>query len=88
MLLANEKQEIIKKHQQKEGDTGSAEVQIALLTADIAKLTPHFQINKQDHHSRRGLLRKIKARDKLLAYLRSQSMARYRQLIQELGLRR
>ncbi len=69
-------------------DTGSSEVQIALLTARIQDLTPHFQTHKKDHHSRQGLIRLVNQRRKLLDYLQHKDVTRYRDLIQKLGLRR
>ena len=87
-LSAAEKQEIVKEHQKAEGDTGSPEVQVALLTANINKLQSHFEGNKQDHHSRRGLIRMVNQRRKLLDYLKSKDSQRYASLIQKLGLRR
>lgn len=87
-LSAAEKQEIVKEHQKAEGDTGSSEVQVALLTANINKLQSHFESNKQDHHSRRGLIRMVNQRRKLLDYLKSKDSERYASLIQKLGLRR
>ncbi|WP_369601296.1 30S ribosomal protein S15 [Hahella sp. SMD15-11] len=87
-LSAEEKAAIIKEYQTKEGDTGSPEVQVALLTANINKLQEHFQNNKQDHHSRRGLIRMVNQRRKLLDYLKGKSTDRYADLIKRLGLRR
>lgn len=87
MLTAAEKLDIIKSHQTKDGDTGSAEVQVALLTTDIAKLTEHFKTHKHDHHSRRGLQSKINLRRRQLKYLKRTDLDRYRQLIKKLGLR-
>lgn len=87
MLTVTEKEEIIKKYQLKQGDTGSSEVQIALFSADIAKLTGHFQHHKHDHHSRRGLHYKVNQRRKLLKYLKRVDINRYRNLIKALGLR-
>lgn len=87
-LSANEKAEIIKKHQAAEGDTGSPEVQVALLTENINKLQGHFSSHKSDHHSRRGLIRMVNQRRKLLDYLKGKSPARYAELIKTLGLRR
>ncbi|OAQ20493.1 30S ribosomal protein S15 [Thermosulfurimonas dismutans] len=81
------KTEIIKKFQRHEGDTGSPEVQIALLTARLKQLEEHFKVHKKDHHSRRGLLKLVGRRRKLLNYLRRTDFARYRKLVQELGLR-
>ncbi|MFY8273184.1 30S ribosomal protein S15 [Pseudoalteromonas sp. SSDWG2] len=89
MSLSNqEKADIIAKFARAEGDTGSPEVQVALLTADINKLQGHFANHKQDNHSRRGLLRKVSQRRNLLNYLKGKSIERYTALIQELGLRR
>jgi len=87
-LSAQEKAEIVKTHQQAEGDTGSPEVQVALLTANINKLQGHFSDHKHDHHSRRGLIRMVNQRRKLLDYLKSKDVNRYAALIQTLGLRR
>ena len=87
-LSANEKAQIVKDYQQAESDTGSPEVQVALLSANIDKLQGHFKINKQDHHSRRGLIRMVNQRRKLLDYLKRKSADRYLELIQRLGLRR
>jgi small subunit ribosomal protein S15 len=87
-LSANEKAQIVQDYQQAEGDTGSPEVQVALLSANIDKLQGHFKINKQDHHSRRGLIRMVNQRRKLLDYLRKKSGDRYLELIKRLGLRR
>ncbi len=86
-LTAEEKAVVIKDYQAAEGDTGSPEVQVAILSARIAKLTGHFQANKHDHHSRRGLLRMVSLRRKLLKYLKSVDISRYRGLIERLGLR-
>lgn len=83
-----EKSEIVKQFQRKEGDTGSPEVQVALLTARINTLGEHFKSHKKDHHSRRGLLRMVSRRRKLLDYLKSRNPESYFQLIQQLGLRR
>ncbi|MBN8430617.1 MULTISPECIES: 30S ribosomal protein S15 [Microbulbifer] len=87
-LSANEKAAILKEHGQSEGDTGSPEVQVALLTANINKLQGHFASHKQDHHSRRGLIRMVNQRRKLLDYLKRKDLNRYAQLIAKLGLRR
>ncbi|PCK08769.1 MAG: 30S ribosomal protein S15 [Alteromonadaceae bacterium] len=87
-LSAEEKAGIVKEHQTSEGDTGSPEVQVALLTANINKLQSHFASNKQDHHSRRGLIRMVNQRRKLLDYLKGKNVNRYAELIQKLGLRR
>ena len=87
-LSPQEKAAIVQDNQQAEGDTGSPEVQVALLTANINKLQGHFADNKQDHHSRRGLIRMVNQRRKLLDYLKSKDSSRYTALIQKLGLRR
>ena len=87
-LNAAEKAAILKDHQISASDTGSPEVQVALLTANINKLQGHFEGHKQDHHSRRGLIRMVNQRRKLLDYLKSKDSTRYASLIQKLGLRR
>ncbi|MBD3648166.1 MAG: 30S ribosomal protein S15 [Pseudomonadales bacterium] len=87
-LTAEEKAEIIKEYGNSENDSGSPEVQIALLTANIERLQTHFKDHKGDHHSRVGLLRMVSHRRKLLNYLRGKSTDRYSQLIKSLGLRR
>jgi len=87
-LNAVEKAAIVADFQQAEGDTGSPEVQVALLTNNINKLQGHFAENKQDHHSRRGLIRMVNGRRKLLDYLKRKDASRYSALIQKLGLRR
>ena len=87
-LSAQEKSDIVKEYQTSASDTGSPEVQVALLTANINKLQSHFEGNKQDHHSRRGLIRMVNQRRKLLDYLKSKNADRYANLIQRLGLRR
>lgn len=87
-LSAVEKAAILKEHQRAEGDTGSPEVQVALLTNNINKLQGHFSDHKQDHHSRRGLIRMVNQRRKLLDYLKGKDVSRYAALIQALGLRR
>lgn len=87
-LNAQEKAKIVQENQQSEGDTGSPEVQVALLTANINKLQEHFAAHKQDHHSRRGLIRMVNQRRKLLDYLKGKDVNRYAELIQKLGLRR
>ena len=87
-ITAQQKQEIIKKHARSEGDTGSAEVQIALLTARITNLSDHFKTNTHDHHSRQGLLKMVSSRRKMLDYLKKTDITRYRDLIADLGLRR
>lgn len=87
MLSLEQKQEIITKFQQHEGDTGSPEVQIALLTARIGYLTEHFKTHKKDHHSRRGLLKMVGQRRALLNYLKQIDFNRYRNIVTQLGLR-
>ena len=87
-LSTIEKSEVVSKYQQKEGDTGSPEVQVALLTTRIVQLTEHFKDHKHDHHSRRGLLRMVNQRRKLLDYLKGKNVDRYKALISSLGLRR
>ena len=88
MLLKNEKQAIMKEYARFEGDTGSPEVQIAVLTADINKLNGHFRTHKKDYHSNRGLLKKIGRRRDLLKYLKNKDLDRYTALVDSLGLRR
>lgn len=87
-LSAVEKAEVVKEYQTAEGDTGSPEVQVALLTRNIEKLQGHFGEHKKDHHSRRGLIRMVNQRRKLLDYLKSKDANRYTALIKRLGLRR
>jgi len=87
-LTAENKAEIIKEYQLTSGDTGSVEVQVAVLTADIKSLTEHFKTHIHDHNSRRGLLRKVSQRRKLLDYLKNKNTGRYQKLISSLGLRR
>ena len=87
-LTSADKAEVVKSYQTVEGDTGSPEVQVALLTARITDLTGHFQNHKHDHHSRRGLLKLVNQRRKLLDYLKGKSQERYKDLISRLGLRR
>ena len=82
------KSEVIKQFARGANDTGSPEVQVALLTTRINELTPHFKANMKDHHSRRGLLRMVSRRRRLLEYLKRTDLERYRQLIEELGLRK
>jgi small subunit ribosomal protein S15 len=79
---------IVKEYQTAEGDTGSPEVKVALLTHNINGLQDHFKTNKQDHHSRRGLIRMVNQRRKLLDYLKGKDVSRYASLIKRLGLRR
>ncbi len=88
MLGTERKQEIIKEYMRHEGDTGSPEVQVALLTNRITYLTTHFKTHKKDHHSRRGLLKMVGQRRRLLDYLIKQDVERYRAIIKSLGLRR
>lgn len=83
-----DKKEIIAQYRLKEGDTGSPEVQIAILTARINHLTDHLRTNKQDHHSRRGLFKMVGKRRNLLAYLQKKDIERYRAIVAKLGLRR
>ncbi|MEY3667195.1 MAG: ribosomal protein [Pseudomonadota bacterium] len=87
-LSAERKAEIVKEYAQSEGDTGSPEVQVALLTENINQLQAHFKEHAHDHHSRRGLIRMVNSRRKLLDYLRGKSTERYGALIKKLGLRR
>jgi small subunit ribosomal protein S15 len=87
-LTAEAKRDIVEKHGKTSGDTGSTEVQVALLTARINELTEHLREHKRDHHSRRGLLMLVGKRRRLLKYLQRRDIDRYRALIQELGLRR
>ncbi|MBA3580875.1 MAG: 30S ribosomal protein S15 [Gammaproteobacteria bacterium] len=87
-LSIEEKGRIVKEYGQVANDTGSPEVQVALLTANISGLTEHFTSHKKDHHSRRGLLRMVNQRRKLLDYLKGKDQGRYKTLIERLGLRR
>ena len=87
-LTVEQKAQIVKDFQRKEGDTGSSEVQVALLTFRINDLTGHFKTNAKDHHSRRGLLKMVSQRRRLLSYLRRTSPDTYRELIGRLGLRK
>ncbi len=82
------KVEVIKEYRVHEKDTGSAEVQIAILSERIKNLTEHFKTHKKDHHSRRGLLMLVGQRRRLLGYLRDKNLARYREITEKLGLRR
>ena len=86
-LLTEEKASIVEKYKRNEGDTGSPEVQIALLTENINKLQNHFKNHKKDHHSRNGLIRMVNLRRKLLAYLRKKNTNSYDELIKKLNLR-
>lgn len=87
-ITAEEKAKVIKDYGTKEGDTGSPEVQVAILTSRITTLTEHFKTHKKDNHGRRGLLKMVAQRRKLLDYLKSKDEARYRDLIGRLGIRR
>jgi small subunit ribosomal protein S15 len=87
-ITAEKKNDLIGQYKQHEGDTGSPEVQIALLTERITNLTEHLKDHKQDHHSRRGLLKMVGKRRKLLDYLKREDVNRYRDLIQNLGIRK
>jgi small subunit ribosomal protein S15 len=87
-LTQEKKQELIQKFGRSEGDTGSAEVQIALLTERINELTEHLRSHRKDHHSRRGLLMLVGKRRRLLRYLERADLDRYRQVVADLGLRR
>ncbi len=88
MIAKQKKQAIINEYARTPGDTGSPEVQIAVLTARISELTEHLKVNPKDHHSRRGLLKMVGKRRNLLAYLRRIDIERYRALIERLGLRK
>jgi small subunit ribosomal protein S15 len=87
-ITGDEKISLIQKYRVHESDTGSPEVQIALLTGRISNLTEHFKIHKKDHHSRRGLLQLVGQRRRLLNYVKDRSANRYRTIIDSLGLRR
>lgn len=87
-LTQERKQELIEQHQTHASDTGSPEVQVAILTENINNLTAHLREHKKDHHSRRGLLKMVGQRRKLLAYLKNKDVKRYSALIEKLGLRR
>ncbi len=88
MITSETKKEIIEKYGRSEGDTGSPEVQVALLTARINDLNEHFKAHPKDHHSRRGLLKMVGQRRNLLAHLKGKDIERYRKLIESLGLRK
>ena len=88
MITKEKKTEIIQKYARTEGDTGSPEVKVAVLTERIAELTEHLKVNPKDHHSRRGLLKMVGKRRNLLAYLKNKDIERYRNLIASLGLRK
>jgi small subunit ribosomal protein S15 len=87
-MTSAEKKKIVDDYRRADADTGSPEVQVALLTARIQQLTEHFKEHKHDHHSRRGLVRMVNSRRKLLDYLKRKNLDRYRELITRLGLRR
>lgn len=87
-LTAEKKQELIDKYGRSDGDTGSTEVQVALLTERINELTEHLRTHSKDHHSRRGLLMLVGKRRRLLRYLQGSDLERYRSLVADLGLRR
>ncbi len=87
-VTAERKQELIKEFATKDGDTGSPEVQVAVLTERIVNLTEHFKSHKKDNHSRRGLLKMVSQRRRLLDYVKANNVERYQDLIQRLGLRR
>jgi small subunit ribosomal protein S15 len=87
-ITAERKQALIKEHAQGKGDTGSPEVQVAILTERISNLTEHFKTHKKDNHSRRGLLKLVSQRRSLLDYLKSRDESRYQALIERLGIRR
>lgn len=87
-ITAERKQELIKSYGTKDGDTGSPEVQIAILTERITNLTEHFKSHKKDNHSRRGLLKMVSQRRNLLDYVREKDESRYRTIIESLGIRR
>ena len=88
MAVVQDKEQIIQEHRTHEGDTGSPEVQVAVLTRRIAHLTEHLREHKHDYHSRRGLLKMVGKRRRLLKYLQKKDVERYRALIAKLGLRR
>lgn len=88
MLTKERKKELMDQFRQHEGDTGSPEVQVALLTEQINNLTEHLKEHKKDHHSRRGLLQMVGKRRRLLGYLQGEDVERYRTLVKELGLRK
>ncbi len=87
-ITVERKAELIKKFAQTKGDTGSPEVQVAILSDRILTLTEHFKMHKKDNHSRRGLLKMVSQRRRLLDYLKRENLSRYQALIKELGLRR
>lgn len=87
-ITVEEKARVMKEYATKDGDTGSPEVQVAILTSRITTLTEHFKTHKKDNHGRRGLLKMVAQRRKLLDYLKGKDEGRYRELIQRLGIRR
>ncbi len=88
VLTKDRKTEVIDSYKTHESDTGSPEVQVAILTERITYLTDHFKIHKKDHHSRRGLMKMVGQRRRLLDYLKDKEISRYREIIQRLGIRR
>ncbi|MBE5906696.1 MAG: 30S ribosomal protein S15 [Lachnospiraceae bacterium] len=88
MISKEKKTAIINEYARTAGDTGSPEVQVAILTARIQELTEHLKVNQKDHHSRRGLLKMVGQRRRLLAYLKNKDIERYRELIARLGIRK
>ncbi len=87
-ITKEQKQALVEKYRIKEGDTGSPEVQVAILTKEIENLNKHLKVHKHDHHSRRGLLQKVGQRRHLMRYLAAKDVDRYRALVKSLGLRR
>lgn len=87
-LLKTEKEQIMKSHRRSELDTGSPEVQIAMITARVLQLTEHFKVNENDQHGRRGMFKLVSRRRKLLNYLRKNDSAKYTKLLEDLGLRK
>ncbi len=87
-LLKSEKEKIMRAHRRGELDTGSPEVQIAMITARVVQLTEHFKVNKKDQHGRRGMFKLVSRRRKLLNYLRKNDSAKYTKLLEDLGLRK
>ena len=87
-IASDKKKEVMNKHSRSDGDTGSPEVQIALLTENISELQSHFDVHKKDHHSRQGLIRMVNKRRKLLDYLKKKDLDKYSSLIKELNLRK
>ena len=88
MISAETKRNAIESHRRRDGDTGSSEVQVALLTKRLSELSEHFKTHEKDHHSRRGLMRVVSKRRRLLDYLRRTDFDRYTKLIESMGLRR